>query len=546
MKKILFLQYQNNKLYIATKIICFCIIAMGLFFLSEKILVYKYYWPVDAGYITKSIEGMYQESENIDVLAVGTSHMMNTFIPLELYENYGIISYNVASYNQPIYMSYYLLKEAIKTNKIKVCVYDIGSLLSRQQQGCGVVMDSAHFSCDKVKMSLDIAEENEEISFWEIVSSMARQHGRWKELNRTDFKVFWQPSLYSKGYNLYTDVDWAKYSVEEMNNAVTFLQESEPIGYEFTDGEYSVVGGNSVEPISVSEENKKWLLKMRDLCEEEGVAFLCTKIPSVYQPELYNSAWTLEKSNLVKEICIRNGITFNDMLYDADLGINDSTDYIDGGIHLNHLGAQKVTDYLGTYLTEHYSLPARNNTEWDYDLQIYQEVRQLALLQLDFDFNSYISRLTNDFKDKIILIAVSDDMASGLSEEDIQLLQAMGLQTDFRDKICDSYVAWIDHGIVKYEKLSNRRIGYSGTCDNIPFYIESSGYYSGEKASIIINGIEYAVNGRGMNIVVYDDTKNLLYDSVRFDTSSEVHYVERSSRRTECVRNLETYLMERN
>lgn len=532
-----------KKLKVIIKAICFLVIGIGLFCVCEKVFIYKYYWPVDTAYFTKSIMNLYHEDENIDVLAAGTSHMVDGFVPLDLYERDGIISYNIASYSQPIEMSYYLLKEAAKRNQIKVFVYDVGSLVSKQMWW-GPVMDSVPLSFDKIEMALNISSKNDDVTFWEVIFPILREHVRWKELSRTDFEIYHQSPLYSKGYSLYTDADWAKYTAEEMNRIDAFLRESELCGYEFSDGEYIATEENITDQIVVSEENMEWLLKMRDLCNEEGIEFLCAKVPCVYHPELYGSAWTLEKSDCVKDICKKNNIMFCDMLYDVDLKINESTaDYVDGGLHLNYSGAQKVTEYLGQYLTDHYSLPKRNNAEWDYDLKIYQKVRQLALLQLDFDFASYINRVANEFQDTVILIAASDDMAAGLSEDDIKLLQVMGLQTDFRDKINDSYVALIDHGAVKYEKLSNRKIEYTGTVNGIPFYIESSGYYTGAKASIIISGIEYAVNGRGMNIVVYDDDRNLFYDSVQFDTSFETHYAERLKwAGTRSVRELEDYL----
>lgn len=534
-----------KKIGLFYKAACFFSIGVFLFYICEKILIYKYYWPVDTAYATKTIEGMYKEKENIDVLVVGTSHMMDAFIPLELYEDYGIISYNAATARQPINISYFLLKEAAKNNEIKIFIYDIGSLLS-QQEWWGPVMDSAPLNLNKIEIALDIAKKDNELTFGEVILPIKRQHERWKTLNKTDFEICRQKPLYSKGYNLYTDMDWAKYSVEEMNNIAASLRENEYFGCEYSNGVYSITEGENKEPVSVSEDDLKWLIKMKDFCEEREIEFICTKIPSVYQPELYRSAWTMEKNDLAKSICSENQITYCDMLYEGETGINYETDFVDGGMHLNYLGGRKVTDYLGRYLVENYTLPKRTNAQWDCDLELYQEVRQLALLQLDFDFTSHMNRIANEFQDQVILIAVSYDMAAGLSQEDIQLLQRMGLQTDFRDKINDSYVAVIDHGAVKYENISNRKINYSGTSGNIPFYLESSGYFSGAKASIMVNDIEYAVNGRGINIVVYDDEKNMLYDSVRFDTYSEIHYAERTARRTECVRNLETFLMEKN
>ena len=54
--------------------------------------------------------------------------------------------------------------------------------------------------------------------------------------------------------------------------------------------------------------------------------------------------------------------------------------------------------------------------------------------------------------------------------------------------------------------------------DGTPFIIQSAGLAAGNYASIIVNGTEYAVNARGINIVVYDNLAKEVIDSVAFDT----------------------------
>lgn len=46
----------------------------------------------------------------------------------------------------------------------------------------------------------------------------------------------------------------------------------------------------------------------------------------------------------------------------------------------------------------------------------------------------------------------------------------------------------------------------------------SAGYSAGNKSSIVINGKEYSKNKRGLNIVVYDKTKDEVISSRIFDT----------------------------
>ena len=59
------------------------------------------------------------------------------------------------------------------------------------------------------------------------------------------------------------------------------------------------------------------------------------------------------------------------------------------------------------------------------------------------------------------------------------------------------------------------------------------------------DGTEYAVNTRGMNIVVYDDSRDLVLDSVAFDTWEEVHTPTRNNGRINgFAEAFEQYIME--
>lgn len=59
--------------------------------------------------------------------------------------------------------------------------------------------------------------------------------------------------------------------------------------------------------------------------------------------------------------------------------------------------------------------------------------------------------------------------------------------------------------------------------------MSSAGWYSGGKASIVIDGTESARNEQGLNIVVFDHETGLVIDSVCFDTSLEEHTCTRSA-----------------
>ena len=68
------------------------------------------------------------ENKDHDVLFLGTSHMLNSIIPMELWDHFGLTSYNMAIRNGRIPTDYWILKNALHYSKPKVVVIDIAYL----------------------------------------------------------------------------------------------------------------------------------------------------------------------------------------------------------------------------------------------------------------------------------------------------------------------------------------------------------------------------------------------------------------------------------
>ena len=64
------------------------------------------------------------DKDSVDVLFIGSSVVANAFSPQEIYDSYGIRSYNLASQQQSVFFNYYWLKEALKYQSPKVVVMD--------------------------------------------------------------------------------------------------------------------------------------------------------------------------------------------------------------------------------------------------------------------------------------------------------------------------------------------------------------------------------------------------------------------------------------
>lgn len=93
------------------------VLAASLYFINEmlmpKYILKNSTWPT-----TSSYNQFYQmENDSIDVLFFGSSVAVNSFSPQEIYNEYGIRSYNLGSEQQSIFLSYFWLKEALRFSR---------------------------------------------------------------------------------------------------------------------------------------------------------------------------------------------------------------------------------------------------------------------------------------------------------------------------------------------------------------------------------------------------------------------------------------------
>lgn len=540
---------------IVFKTISFLIIGIFLFAMIQNILMPKRA-PYTKAYDAGKLAGFYNEEEHtIDVLICSTSHISKSILPMELYEDYGITSYNLSTSTQPIEATYYILAEALKTQSPEVFIIDVSNLYfsSVEAKYWWFVLDEMRLGENKTALLQEYKRSanggNE--SKGELLFPLLRYHERWKELRMNDFMGCLRGDIhdYSKGGQVNSAVSAADVTVGEMNLAADQLLEStQKIEYVYdAAGVNEKIEDHALYHSDIPEKNIEWLRRMKALCDENNIQLLAVKVPTVFMPQLYNSSWIEEKYHQVRTLCNEEGITYYDLLYDTDAGIDWETDTSDEGLHLNLHGAQKLSDNLGRYLIERCGLSPKRSEQWNRDLESYQKVRKVALLELERDFTSYLDMLANEFKDKTIIMSMANDGAVELNEADIWTLRALGLQADFSETDKNSYIAVIEGGSVKYEALSNRPLNYKGVCgeSNTAYEVYSSGWLTGADTSIKLAGEEQVNNHKGLNIVVYDTQRELVLDSVNFDTSSEDHKARRSNSKTNGLEEqFEKYIIE--
>ena len=139
-------------------------------------------------------------------------------------------------------------------------------------------------------------------------------------------------------------------------------------------------------------------------------------------------------------------------------------------------------------------------------------------------FSDYINKLLDFSSDLIIFIAVRDtcvDNSNRNAANKLLFLNSLGLKEHLNEHFRHSYAAVIDGGNVVLEEFSSDsavRMQYSFGEHNAELVSEG---WNVKKypapINITIDGSDYAINRRGINIVVWNKKEERVIDSVCFD-----------------------------
>lgn len=294
-----------------------------------------------------------QEKNTIDVLFVGSSNVYAGISPLEIYQRTGVTGYSFATPEQKVWTSYYMIKEALKTQHPKVLFLDAGEFFSdtndQKEASKRKAIDTLKLSQNKIDMINDSVYGLSDFDKLSCIFPVLRFHGRWNNLGWTDITKFFSVSDYSyKGYIL----DEAVKSYEEKKDEedITNLLQM---------------------PDSV----RTYLDKIMELCEDNDCELVLMDMPSP-------KTWSQEKHNDIETYALQNDLNFIDLNTDDNLSMNWEEDSSDGGVHLNIYGAERVGEYLANYIDENYELLDHRNDKlsasWNKALEKYNQKKEEA------------------------------------------------------------------------------------------------------------------------------------------------------------------------
>nr|MBQ8253259.1 hypothetical protein [Lachnospiraceae bacterium] len=314
------------------KIIGFLFVLGIVLFKLNDIVAFKY---TDG--ITQ-MEHFYElDEDSVDVLVLGSSHAFVNVSPAILYGEYGIASYDLCASMQPMWNTYYYLKEALKYQSPDLIVLDVYRLVevfpySKESKIVKSVY-GMRMSANKyyaIKESLGPEEKNNVLLH---MTEFPLYHSRYAELTAEDID---RGLIIGEGYK-------GAHPVTE----VAAMERPEP--------------EKVTETMEIEPKTKEYFEKILHLAQENEIPVLLINAPYIVPADdqkVFNTLERyLEEQQTYKKV---DYIDFNRM-YD-EMGIDFQTDFSDHN-HLNVNGLPKFNKVLGEYLIQNYELTDRRGDE---------------------------------------------------------------------------------------------------------------------------------------------------------------------------------------
>ena len=135
---------------------------------------------------------IYSYKEDYDVLFLGSSHMVMGISPMELWNDYGIVSYNLANYGQWLPVDYWVLRNALDYTKPKLVVLDVRAIDINQNKfspehisQLHEVFDNMPLSKNKIEAVFDLLPAGKRM---EYLFDFSIYHTRWNEIDESFFE----------------------------------------------------------------------------------------------------------------------------------------------------------------------------------------------------------------------------------------------------------------------------------------------------------------------------------------------------------------------
>lgn len=456
---------------------------------------------------------------SFDVIIAGPSVMKNAVQPVQLWQDYGIRAYNLSCGNQSLSCSYYILKDAIDRDHPTLVVLDVTYAeeiyVTRSKNFVHYLTDIMPLTDTyRYQMIQDVVEPEDRLEFYFPFYSF---HSRWKEISASDFK--------NGNYQQYT------------LGSVTYAK---TVGYDAVPFQrYDV-------DTSLSDVSREYLEKIIALCNETNtqLLFTCCPVSSANgdcDERSFNSRRAVMKD--VSVLAAENNVPFLNFLENPDAVQTDAyKDYWDG-IHLNMFGAAKLTTFLGTYISNNYTLPEHDDNDsfsrrMEALLPHYEKVCRSQAFTTVSRTDVLMELLEAHRKDSDLLyvIEASSVDSSQLSSEIVSGFRKLGLtlsDTASDEEASFNYLAVTDGGIVVRQESADSDVSLScqDKISGCRIRLQTAGVSdAGEDVDelVMLQNGDYTGESAGLRIAVYDTDEHKLIDCITLslDGTSLTHWTE--------------------
>ena len=307
------------------RLVCFAVITVLLLTYVNYVFTPKH----DYG-ICSMVTYYGQEKDTIDVLTIGTSLAYAGINTNVLWKEYGIAAYNLCSAEQPFWVSYYLLKEALKTQHPQLILLDAKpSIYTRDYSKRGRTILSTfgirgiENRIGAIMACVETAKDAES-----YILGLPEVHSNYKKLELSDF-VF-PPDNGGRGDS------WKGY----IESDVTEKHEKPSVIWNSTKR-------------NMNDREEEYARKIFELAKEEGINLVLIGLPNpdyANDHMYYNALWQVAAEYGI------DGVNYNDP--NIRFGLRYSSDFADWQ-HLNVKGSITFTRKLGTDLRDWFGIPDR-------------------------------------------------------------------------------------------------------------------------------------------------------------------------------------------
>ena len=436
----------------------------------------------------EQIHSFYMQKENtVDVLFLGSSHVYCNINTGTLWDEYGMASFDLGGAEQPYWNSYYYLKEALKTQRPKVIVFEITTPGIREtdfQPENWLICNTYGMRWSENRIEA-IKNSSVEQSFERLLNPFNSIHNRYKDLSEEDF-IDSQRDISNKGFDPRETV------IPFEQPDISSITETAPI----------------------TEKAELYLNKIIDYAEQENIPLLLLTAPYTVKEEAqkrYNYVFSIAESRQVPYLD-------SNKMYD-EIGLDFSTDMADD-LHLNRTGNAKFSKFLGQYLLDRYEIEDRRGEEkydsWETDALRQRMSQSEFVLHGTYDLSNYLTQINNEHY--VSMIFLGNNFSETVTDDGVlKQLQAAGFS---EQTLANNQAFFLNGSHILFQNNLEEFKWSLDAGEKTLLCSREQNEYGDIATTVYVDEEKYSIGLSGITMVIYDKIQNKVVDYVNFDAQN--------------------------